>query len=144
VFLLHLHHYIHRALEPLTPRNVLLRQAGLITVIIILLTSANTHDLRHANLFNVTKTLVRHIPQQYSAELDARYKQIMTAKQDTVRLPPLQSAKDNVIFFDRPDIVPKPTQTQGIYARYWGAKLVLLDTGKQTDTQFRPRPQQNR
>lgn len=132
MFLLHLHYYIHQVLQVQTPRNILARQMGLIVIIIGLLASFNNHDLRRCNLFVVTKSLIRNIPQHYSAELHTRYKLMTAATNDTARVPPLQYTKDNLLVFYMQAITSRSTATQAAYAEYWGAKMVMIDTSKRS------------
>lgn len=125
VFLLHLHLYFRERIGADGVNHALLRQLVIIAVMLLLLGSINTHDLRQANLFAVPKSLVRGIPQGFNRELTDRYQQI-AATGDTARVAPLRFRDGNPLYIM--DIVPRPTVTGGQYGRYWGAKMVVIDT----------------
>jgi hypothetical protein len=124
VFLLHLHYYMNQALDK--AGSAWLRQACAIAVLLLLLASINTHDLRKANLFAVPKSLARGIPQGFNAELNARYQRIAAAVNDTAHVAPLRNKQGNALYIM--DIIDRPTATGGQYGAYWGAKMVVVDT----------------
>jgi hypothetical protein len=104
------------------------RQVLAVIVILGLLGSANSHDLRRGSLFAVPKSLAKGIPQAYDAELRARYSHLDTRTSDTVHIAPLRAVDGNPLFLV--DILAQPTETAKQYARYWGAQVVVLDTAQ--------------
>lgn len=125
-FLLQLLHSLRLVLSTAEANAPFWRQLLAIIAIIGILASANTHDLRRGNLFAVPKSLAKGIPQTYDAELRARYRHLNARSSDTVHIIPLRAVDGNPLFLV--DILAQPTETAKQYARYWGAKVVVLDT----------------
>jgi hypothetical protein len=112
---------------PLNPaQRSMARQAGAISLLLLLLISVNTHDLRRSNFFAVTKSLIRGIPQSYYRELRARHAFMAEAKGDTLCLAPVRATEGNPIF--RSDISAGPSSGNHYFAEYWGKKMVFADT----------------
>ncbi len=103
------------------------RQVAGVIGIVALLISANTHDLRQANVFIVSKSLTKGIPQAYDAEMRARYARIAAARGDTVGVPPVHYQAGNVLYVG--DIIAlKRATTNRHYAAYFGKGVVFIDS----------------
>ncbi len=127
-FLLRLIQYL-RSLQISSNCSAAICQMGQIVFLLLLLMSVYTHDLRQSNFFKITKSYLRHHPQQFDLAWQERNARLAVVTADTLYLQPIAAQTDNPIFFT--DITFWPSNSNRFFAQFWGHKMVFADTTRQ-------------
>jgi len=124
-FLLQLQWYAWELIRNSSLPVHLFRNGCLLLAGLVLLISLNTHDLRSSQVFQVCKGLIRKVPQQYFAEVNARYDRIQASPTDSVAVPDLKFKQGNVLYLA--DIISRASSgSNRSLARYYGKKAVYI------------------